>query len=180
MSYKNKTYIIFDADNDMNHYTLMKAWKENEKIDFDFHNAHDIYSVNKDYIEKLRKSDKKDKTLKEETYIKSKLKERMKNTKQAIVLVGDSTKDLYKYVRWEIEVAIGMDIPIIAVNLNKENEEHAKTPPILKKKAYFVSVPYEVKKIKYALDNFPDFYHKNKAEAPSSLTYPWHEILLSK
>jgi len=178
MSYKNKTYIIFDADNDMSYYRLMTAWKKNEKIDFDFHNAHDIYSVNKDHMEKLRKLDKRDGTSREETYIKGKLKERLTNTKQVIVLVGDSTKDLYKYVRWEIEVAIDMDIPIIAVNLNKVNEAHVKTPPILKNKAYFVSVPYEVKKIKHALDKFPTEYHREKKEAPSSRTYNWNKISL--
>ncbi len=178
MSYKNKTYIIFDADNDMTHYRLMTAWKKNEKIDFNFHNAHDIYSVNKNHIEKLRKLDKEERTSREETYIKGKLKERFTNTKQVIVLVGDSTKDLYKYVRWEIEVAINMDIAIIAVNLNKKNEAHVKTPPILKNKAYFVSVPYEVKKIKYALDKFPTEYHREKEEAPSSRTYNWNKISL--
>jgi 2-hydroxy-3-keto-5-methylthiopentenyl-1-phosphate phosphatase len=117
MSYKNKTYIIFDAGNDMIQYRLMTAWKKNEKIDFNFHNAHDIYSVNKNHMDRLRAHDKKEGTSREETYIKGKLKERLTNTKQVLVLVGDSTKDLYKYVRWEIEVAINMDIPIIAVNL---------------------------------------------------------------
>jgi hypothetical protein len=41
MSYRNKTYIAFDADNDIRHYRLMQAWKENDRIEFDFHNAHD-------------------------------------------------------------------------------------------------------------------------------------------
>ncbi len=178
MSYKNKTYIIFDADNDMKYYRLITAWKKNEKIDFNFYNAHDIYTINKNHIEKLRKLDKAEKTSREEKYIKDKLRERLKNTKQAIVLVGDSTKDLYKYVRWEIEVAMNLDIPIIAVNLNKENSEHSKTPPILKNNAYFVSVPYEIKKIKFALDNFPSEFHRKKYEAPSSRTYDWSKIKL--
>ena len=178
MSYKNKTYIIFDADNDMSDYRLMTAWKENKKIDFNFHNAHDLYSVNKNHMDKLRALDKKEGTSREETYIKGKLKERLNDTKQVLVLVGDSTKDLYKYVRWEIEVAINMDIPIIAVNLNKVNKAHVKTPPILKNKAYFVSVPYEVKKIKYALDKFPAEYHRKKEEAPDSRTYNWDNIQL--
>lgn len=162
MSYKNKTYIIFDADTDMKYYRLMTAWNENENIDFNFYNAHDIYSVNKAHIEKLRELDKKDKTSREEIYIKGKLKERLNNTKQVIVLVGDSTKNLYKYVRWEIEVAIDLDIPIIAVNLDGTNRSSSKTPPILKDKACFLSTPFKVDAIKYALDNFPTWYHKNK------------------
>jgi len=156
MSYKNKTYIIFDADTDMKYYRLMTAWKANEKIDFDFHNAHDLNT--------LRDGSQ------EET-IKRKLRERFKNAKQVIVLVGDKTKNLYKFVRWEIEVAIALDIPIIAVNINKLNKSHDGTPPILKKEAYFISVPLEIKKVKYALDNFPASYHKNKDKAPSAMHY---------
>jgi sugar-specific transcriptional regulator TrmB len=163
MSYKNKTYIIFDADSDIHYYRLMTAWKAKKNIDFNFHDAHDLNNL-------WKKSS-------EET-IKRKLRERMNNTKQAIVLVGDSTKDLYKYVRWEIEIAIKMDIPIIAVNLNKLNKEYAKTPPILKNNAYFVSVPFELKKVKYALDNFPNEYSRNKDDAPSSRTYDWDNINL--
>jgi len=163
MSYRNKTYIIFDADNDMKYYRLMTAWKENNNIDFNFYNAHDLNN--------LRDASSED-------TIKRKLRERMKNTKQAIVLVGNNTKYLYKFVRWEIEIALNMDIPIIAVNLNKLNQAHTNTPPILKNNAYFVSVPFELKKVKYALDYFPDYYHKNKNQAPSSLTYPWDKINL--
>ena len=161
MSYRNKTYIIFDADNDIHWYRLMTAWNAKEHTDFNFHNAHDLNN--------LRAGSS-------EITIKNKLRERMKNTKQALVLVGDSTKFLYKFVRWEMDIAIEMDIPIIAVNLNKANGKHANTPPILSKKAYFVSVPFEMKKIKYSLDNFPNEYHKNKHKAPSSRSYNWSKI----
>jgi len=34
MSYKNKTYVAFDGDTDMNGYRLMTAWKSNENIEF--------------------------------------------------------------------------------------------------------------------------------------------------
>ena len=39
MSYRNKTYVIFDG-NDIRYYRLMQAWKENDNIDFDFNDAH--------------------------------------------------------------------------------------------------------------------------------------------
>lgn len=42
MSYRNKTYVIFDGDNDMWAYAFMKGWKTNDRIDFDFYDAHDI------------------------------------------------------------------------------------------------------------------------------------------
>ena len=102
----------------------------------------------------------------------------MRNTKQLIVLVGDHTKNMHKFVRWEIDIAMDMDIPVIAVNLDGSNGSTAKTPPILKNNAYFVSVPFEMKKIKHALDNFPNEYHKNKDEDPSDRYYDWSRITI--
>ncbi|TNI79448.1 hypothetical protein CF116_13510 [Aeromonas veronii] len=163
MSYKNKTYIAFDADTDIKIYRLMTAWKENEKIDFNFHNAHDLNNLRDGSSEEQ---------------IKRKLKERLLNTKQVIVLVGEKTKNLYKFVRWEIEVAIDLNLPIIAVNLDKNNDSTDKTPPILLKNAYFVNVPLELKKIKYALDHFPSEFESNKTQPASSRHYDWSKIKL--
>ncbi len=158
MSYKNKTYVMFDADNDITSYRLMCAWKTNSNIDFNFHNAHELNNLRKTASE---------------TQIKRKLKERLNSTKQAILLVGNKTKNLYKFVRWEIEVAIEMDIPIIAVNLCKSNSSTTRVPAILLERAYFVTVPYEPSKIKHALDYFPSEYHKKKAQAPCARSYTW-------
>lgn len=158
MSYKNKTYVMFDADTDIRMYRLMTAWKANSNIDFNFHDAHELNNL---------------RATASEQQIKRKLRERLNGTKQAIVLVGENTKNLYKFVRWEIEVVLSMDIPIIAVNLCKSNTETVRTPPILIKKAYFVSVPFEQSKIKYALDNFPSEYHREKSKAPDARHYSW-------
>ena len=43
---------------------------------------------------------------------------RLKNTKIFVLLVGEKTKYLYKYVKWEIEQALSLNLPIIVVNLN--------------------------------------------------------------
>ncbi|CAK1697270.1 TIR domain-containing protein [Vibrio crassostreae] len=161
MSYKNKTYVMFDADSDIATYRLMTAWKANKNIDFDFHNAHELNNLRR--------------TASEIT-IKRKLRERLNNTKQAVLLVGNHTKNLYKFVRWEIEVAIELDIPIVAVNLCNSNSDTKNTPPILRDRAYFVSIPFEMKKIKYALDNFPSEYHRKKSNAPDSRHYNWSNV----
>jgi Thoeris protein ThsB, TIR-like domain len=41
----------------------------------------------------------------DEVYVKSQLRDRMNKSKQVIVLVGESTKDLRNFVPWEIELA---------------------------------------------------------------------------
>lgn len=168
MSYRNKTYVAFNADyppgkGDLKYYHLMVAWKTNAKIDFNFHNAHDLNNLT------IRASDEQ---------IKRKLRERMKNTKQLIILVGEHTRNMHKFVRWELEIGIDMDIPIIAVNLDNSNTSTDKTPSILKNYAYFANVPFEMKKIRYALDSFPTEYHKNKHKAPYGGHYDWSKIPL--
>ena len=90
MSYKNKTYVAFDGDTDMAYYRVMTAWRENDNIDFWFHNAHDLNSARDTSYEES---------------IKAQLRERMANSKQMILLVGKNTKYLRKFVPWEIELA---------------------------------------------------------------------------
>jgi len=139
MPYRNKTYVCFDADNDIRYYRLMKAWNAKDNIDFNFHNAHELNNLR-------NKSS--------EVTIKGKLRERLKNTKLMIVLIGESTKNLYKFVRWEIEIAMKMEIPIIAVNLNgKKSQDNSLCPPILKDKLA-VHVPYKQNIIQYSIDNW--------------------------
>ncbi len=153
MAYKNKTYVCFDADNDIKYYYLMTAWKENEHIAFNFHNAHDINNLRDGSSEEQ---------------IKRKLRERLANTKVLVILIENSTKNLYKYVRWEIEYAVEKDIPIIAVNLNKKKRKDNLCPPILKNELA-IFVPFGQKEINYALNYWPSSHirHRKKGESGS-------------
>ena len=147
MSYRNKTYVIFDGDNDMWAYAYMKGWKQNEHIDFNFYDAHDLRPV----------SDRAS----EET-VRRTLRERIGNTKQAIVLIGQSTGHLYKFVRWEIEVCVDLDIPLIAVNLNRSRRMDPERCPAILRGEYVVHVAFGAKIMQYALDQFPDEYQQRK------------------
>ena len=147
MAYRNKTYICFDADEDMNYYNLMKAWKENDKIAFNFHNAHEINNL-------------RDRSGEEQ--VKKKLRERLTNTKVLIVLIGSKTKNLFKYVRWEIEWAIENDVPIIAVNLNNTKILDVNLcPPILKDKLA-LHISFNQKIMNLALNSWPNNFKKHK------------------
>jgi len=149
MSYRNKTYIVFDGGNDIWAYRFMKGWKANKNIDFNFHDAHDINRLTNN--------------ARSPEYVKKKLKERFKSAKQIIVLIGDKTKNLYRYVRWELEVAQDLGLPIIAVNLNEmRSQDPDRVPPIIRDE-YVVHIPFKLAIIKYALDNFPTEFKKRKA-----------------
>lgn len=145
MSYRNKTYVIFDGD-DIHYYRLMQAWKENENIDFNFYDAHEARGIRSDS---------------EEAAVKRGLRERFSNAKQCVLLVGENTRYLYKYVRWELEVAQELELPIVAANLNGKRVYDSDNCPPIMKNYYSVHVSFQPKIIKYALDNFPDEFEEN-------------------
>lgn len=147
VSYRNKTYVIFDGDEDMWAYAYMLGWKNNDKIDFNFFNAHDLKPLTQNASEET---------------VKKRLRERLSNTKQAIVLVGEKTKNLFHFVRWEMEVCRKLDIPIIAVNLNGLKGQDNDHCPAIIRNEYIVHVPFKMKIIQHALDNFPGEYAQRK------------------
>lgn len=159
MSYRNKTYVAFDGDNDMWAYRFMRGWNTHDHMDFDFHDAHELNSARDTSTEES---------------IKAQLRLRMANAKQMILLVGEKTKFLRKFVPWEIELARKKDIPIIVVNLNdKRVFDGANCPAAVKDNRYTISIPFKMKVIKYALDEFPNSYARLKND-PDHMDHTYH------
>lgn len=141
MAYRNKVYVSMDADSDIHYYWLMKAWKQNDNTNFNFYDAHDI---NNCYD-------------KSEDSIKASLMDRFKNSKVFVLLVGEHTRFLYKYVRWEINQALTRNLPIIVVNLNGLRfMDNYLCPPIIKD-ALAVHISFNSAILQYALEFWPDY-----------------------
>ena len=151
MAYKNKVYVSFDADNDMRYYTLMRAWKQNDDIEFNFADAHDI---NNNYD-------------KSEESIKAALMERFRNSKVFVLLVGEHTKYLYRFVRWEIEQAIKRDLPIIVVNLNGKRSCDYELCPAIVRDELAIHISYNASILQYSLENWPNSYYSHKSKGES-------------
>lgn len=139
MAYRNKTYVCFDADNDIEFYKTMKEWKADDNIPFNFYDAHDLNNIREDSQEET---------------IKRRLRERFQDTKLLIVLVGSQTRYHYKYVRWEIEVALDLEIPIIAVNiLDGRTRIYDNYIPLLRDKLV-LNVQFNIRLLQYSIDNW--------------------------
>ncbi len=158
MAYRNKTYICFDGDTDMNYYRLMQAWKDNENHDFNFHDAHDL-NTSRDSSQ--------------EESIKRQLRERFANSNLLVVLIGEKTKLLTKFVKWEMEVALRLDLPIIGVNLNSSRQSDDRCPPAIKGELA-VFVPYGQKIISYAMDKWPSS-HKSYRDQGKGGAYVYND-----
>lgn len=156
MAYRNKTYVAFDGDSDIRSYWLMKAWKQNDNTTFNFHDAHNIRQARD--------------TSTEET-IKRSLRDRMSNSKVFVLLVGRNTKNLYRYVRWEIELALSMNLPIIVVNLNQQrSHDGALCPPILRD-ALAMHVSFSPKILQFALEAWGTWHYEHQRNGKSG---PFH------
>ena len=103
------------SSTDIASYWLMKAWKENENIDFDFADCQLHDDVNSE----------------DEAYVKRKCRERINLAGKYILLIGQDTRYKHKYVRWEAEVAREKGCTIIGVNLDIPAEDYETLDPRL-------------------------------------------------
>ncbi|HOR78355.1 MAG TPA: TIR domain-containing protein [Anaerolineaceae bacterium] len=149
MTYRNKTFVSFDGDNDMHYYRLMQAWHQNDDFDFNFYNAHDINTA--------RDSS-------QETSIKAQLAERMRNSKLFVLLVGERTRYLTKFVQWEIDQAISRSLPMIVVNLNARRSMDSLRCPTTAQNALAVHISFNAAIMQHAMDNWPTSHEKLSRE----------------
>jgi hypothetical protein len=127
----------------------MKAWKENEHIDFDFYDCQITDEINSD----------------DEDYIKRKCRERINMAGKYVMLIGEDTKSKHKYVRWEAEVAIEKGCTIIGVNLDGSRQMDENTCPPIIRDIGAIFVHYSPQIIKYAIENYKmndsgNYYYK--------------------
>lgn len=156
MSYKNKTYVAF-ASEDINCYRMMEAWRENEHIEFNFYDAHDLF-ISRD-------------TSQRET-IKRNLRARMMEAKQ-IVLVGTETArkkggDGYSFLSYEIDLILEFKLPVVIANVGGSRSVERKfiPQPFLDEDYYTVSVSFQPAIIKFALDNYAVNFPKSEKKGP--------------
>jgi hypothetical protein len=146
------TYVIFDGDEDQWAYQFVRGWDANPNIPFRFINAHDLDNMTS--------------RAQSEDYVKGRLRERMKQSTSVIVLIGESTRRLFKFVRWELELALNLDLPIIAVNLNESRQQDENCPAIIRDRCV-VHVPFKLRAIEHALKHWPSEYSGLSAMARS-------------
>src|ERR1700741_4715190 len=110
-----RTFVGFSST-DADIYWMMKAWKGNENIDFDFCDCQlqeALDSTNEDYI-------------------KRRCRERLEMAGTYILLIGADTRFKTTYVKWEAEVALEKECRIIGANLDRWRTINYDTcPPVL-------------------------------------------------
>ena len=158
MAYRNKLYTAFDGDNDMHYYRLLEAWRDNDRIDFGFLDAHDLnYARDSSQTESIRRQ----------------LRERMQNAKLMLLLVGEKTRFLTRFVAWEVDYAHKIGLPIIVADLNKARAYDPSRCPsaVTDGDVYTVHISFDRNISKYAVDNYPDEYRHHNCQARAKRHY---------
>jgi hypothetical protein len=151
------------ASEDIDYYYLMKAWKGNQYIDFDFYDAHDL-NVALD-------------TSSAET-IKRRLRERIRNAKQAVLLASPNalTKAANKnsFLAYEIDLLLEYKIPIVIANLDGSRRLVIGNTPatLLGTGQAMLFTSFQAKIIRKALDDFVERFNKGEYKEPQYLFYP--------
>lgn len=158
MTYRNGTYIAFHAEgktdptaSDIRYYRMLKAWHENDDIEFKFTNSHDKVSA-------VRNSSSAQ-------TIKRSLREGLDNSKNMILIIGDTTKNDTDFVPYEIEYAVDTcGIPIICVytgysSILNPSSHRTEWPPALTKRidsktVHAIHIPFKQKVIDTAIRQF--------------------------
>ena len=135
MVYKTKTYVAFDGDSEMAYYKTMKMWDQNNSIDFNLHNAHDI---------------KQARDTSSDDSIKRSLRERIRASKVLILIVGKETHHHTRFVKYEVEYAQSLNLPIILDVL-----ENGVIPRAWFENYPAITVPFKLDSIKLALNEWP-------------------------
>jgi hypothetical protein len=108
VAYRNGTYVAFHAagtnlpgKSDMDYYNLMKAWTAKTDDDFTMINSHEKASAVRDAS--LHRT------------LRNSLLERLRNSKNLVLIIGETTRLDRDWVPFEIEQAVDTyKIPIIA------------------------------------------------------------------
>lgn len=164
MSYRNGTYVAFHANgtnrpggnSDIDYYNLMKAWTARKSDEFSMCNSHEKTAAVRDSSSRER--------------LKTILRERLKNSKNMVLIIGETTLLDDDWVPFEIGYAVDQcAIPIIAAYtgfdfpIRNPNALEMKWPIALRvriknKTARVIHIPF--KKLPL-LDAIGQFSHNN-------------------
>lgn len=142
MPYRNKTFVSFASEN-IHAYRLMCAWRSNQNIAFDFYDAHDLNTARDSSLPQT---------------INRRLRERLNNAKQIVMLIGDETRRKAarnsSFFSYETRAIHELNLPVVFVNLNQSRNSQKNRLPTRLSDQFSVCVSFQPKIIQYALDYF--------------------------
>ena len=81
-----------------------------------------------------------------------------------VSLIGQQTRYLYRFLRWELEQSLSLGLPIIGVNLNgKRSQDIDRCPPVIRDELVAYA-SFNSAILQYALENWPAEFNRLKSQ----------------
>jgi hypothetical protein len=156
MAYQDKVYVCFDGEGDTRYFQLMKTWKQNDNTPFSFLNAQDLKHSYETILAATTKR---------------RLRDKLINSKVFVVLIGQKTKFLHRVERWEMEIALKLNLQIIAVNLNGLRKVDKELCPSIFRDKLVLHISFNAEILQYALENWPESFQRKKDAGSAGAFY---------
>ena len=155
MSYRDKTYVIFDGVVDRWARARMMGWKSTAGLRFNFYQAHDLLPQ----VDRIRPA-----------VLTAQLWERMSEATQVLVLLGEDTRNC-RFALSEIDLAQTLRLPMIVANLNGLREMDPVRCPETLCDWPALHVEFSPRAVQAALDSFPAEFAKFEASEKGARRY---------
>ena len=149
MAYRGKIYVCFDTTPDMPVYNQMKSWTQDDSSLFQFHNDCHMNPL------LAGSPDRK---------IRQRIKDRLNDTDVFVILIGQNTRNANKFTQLEMEQAVALKLPIIAMNLNGSRTRDKDLCPDVIYDELALHICYDVRAFRYALAHWPERQRELRAE----------------
>ncbi|RKU20253.1 molecular chaperone Tir [Candidatus Poribacteria bacterium] len=156
MTNRDRVYVCFDSYNDFRYYQMMQTWKRNHDTHFNFYHGQNLNKASEYNAEEE---------------IKRELRKRIQPAKSLVVLIGESTRYLHKFVQWEMEQALDLDLPIIGVNLNGLRGQDIERCPFVIHDKLAVYISFNAVILDHALSTWPKSHVFLKQEGKTGPYY---------
>ena len=163
-------YVAFDASNDIKYYQEFKSLLRSSQ---EHYNVFD--SV--DYFKELDKNP--------DDVVKFKIQKNLERADIVIVLLTKTYKSMRKFSKWQLEHAINIGKPIIAVNPNRIRSVDYDVCPTVLKTRLSLHIPYDIRALETAIKYWPDSHYEHmKSEKEQRKIYKYansvYEQILSE
>lgn len=133
-------YVAIDASNDIKYYKEFKLMLRDNGI------TNNIY----DGIDYFKEFDKTP-----DDMLKFKIQKNLERADVIVVLLTKTLKSMRKFSKWQIEHAINIGKPIIAVNPNRIRSADYDVCPTILKSHLSLHIPYDARAFELAINNWP-------------------------
>ena len=133
-------YVAIDASNDIKYYKEFKLMLRDNGI------TNNIY-YGIDYFKEFDKTP--------DDMLKFKIQKNLERADVIVVLLTKTLKSMRKFSKWQIEHAINIGKPIIAVNPNRIRSADYDVCPTILKSHLSLHIPYDARAFELAINNWP-------------------------